>query len=121
MLEVTIITKHLELHERLEKYVRSRVSRLEKYIPKPVRDSARIEVKLSQKSTAGVPDCTCEVALHLPQTHLAATETTRHIYAAVDVAIAHVREQLKPYKAERAPRPLRERMRERRHTDHGNL
>jgi ribosomal subunit interface protein len=120
MVELSITAKHVELSERLEKYVHGRVSKLEKYVPRVARDDTRIEVKLSQENSKGAPSCVCEIALHLPQVNLVASETTRHIYAAVDVAVAHVREQLKTYKAKRVPRPLRERLREGRHTDRGN-
>jgi putative sigma-54 modulation protein len=113
MVELSITAKHVELSERLEKYVRGKVSKLEKYVPRAARSDIRVEVRLVQKAAEGAPGCACELTLHLPQVTLVASETTQHIYAAVDVAVAHVGEQLKTYKAKHAPGSLRKRTRRR--------
>lgn len=112
MLRLTITTKQMPLTERLEKYVQSRLDRLEKYVPRAARPSAHAEVRLQQSaSKSGPPRGSCEITLLLPHATLQVHETTPHVYASVDVATDRLKEQLADYKAKHGPSSWHERLR----------
>lgn len=111
MLRVSIIVKQVALTGRLEKYVQARLDKLEKYVPRAARPSAHAEVRLQQSaSKSGPPRGSCEITLFLPHATLQVHETTPHVYAAVDVATARLKEQLAGYRAKHGPRSWRERL-----------
>jgi ribosomal subunit interface protein len=98
---------------KLHLYAEKKVQKLEKYVPRSARASAHVEVRLKQKLVKGVNHSTCEITLHLPHENLQASETTQHMYAAVDVATAHLRNQIASYKEKYMPAKLRHRLRSR--------
>lgn len=96
----------LDATDKLKKYLARKVRELEKYVPLAVRESAELAVHM-RADTSGK---TCSLTLRVPGSVLAAHETTEHIYASIDVAVADIRRQLREYKARRAKKPLRQRV-----------
>jgi putative sigma-54 modulation protein len=94
--------------EKLTKYVHKSVGKLERYIPRKARDSAHVEVKLSEKKKQKDAQCTAEIIMHLPHDTLTAKESTINLFAAIDIVEAKLRNQLKKYKETHTnPRLLR--------------
>lgn len=110
MLQLSIEAEHVKLDDDLQKYARKKVSSLEKYIPRASRASARVEVRLKQVKAKDKNSSTCELTLHLPHQILNCSETTQHIYAAIDIASATLREQIVKYKAVHRPLHFRRRL-----------
>lgn len=105
-MKMTLTTSGVELDEELEKYAERKVQALEKYIPRAARESAHAEVRLKRTERKGKPDCTCDITLRLPKEALHNKESTGHLYAAIDIATAHLHEQILKYKATHHPRRL---------------
>jgi ribosomal subunit interface protein len=108
---VGIETEKIERTDRLVKYVHNKVSGLEKHIPRTVRESVKVEVRLRRTGSKGTGASVCEIKINLPRHILIAKEATPHIFAAVDVAVANIRHQLNEYKTQENPTSLRERLR----------
>jgi putative sigma-54 modulation protein len=89
---------HTYLDPKIKKYVRTKVMKLEKYMPKHARESAHAEVFLKEKKVKAKKECACEVVLHLPKDTIRIEETTMNMYAAVDIVEAKLKNQLKKYK-----------------------
>lgn len=114
MLKLTIEGVHITLDTDLEKYAKKKIGGLEKYIPKRARQSAHAEVILKRTAAKDKNKFTCEITIHLPHEVLNCTETTRHLYAAIDVASAKARHQLQKYKNEHGTPRLYRRLFDRR-------
>lgn len=99
MLKSVVQAEKFELNPELQKYTRKKLNGLEKYIPKKAREAAHMDVRFKQLQKKDKKQSTCELTLHLPHANLFAKETTQHIYAALDIATAHIHEQLVAYKA----------------------
>jgi putative sigma-54 modulation protein len=99
MIKIVISAEKFELNPDLQKYTQKKINTLEKYIPKSVRQSAHCEVRFRLDHIKEKKQSTCELTLHLPHENLFAQEATPHMYAALDIAAAHIHEQLVGYKA----------------------
>lgn len=95
-LEITGV--HMDTDEKLKKYVRKSVAKLERYIPRNARESAHVDVILSERKKQQDKQCVAEVIIYLPHDKLAAKESTINLYAAIDIVEAKLRNQLKKYK-----------------------
>lgn len=93
-----INSAHTNLNSDIKKYVRKKIGKLDKYLPRRARASAHAEVKLKEHKIKAKKECTCEVILHLPQDTLIVKETTMNMFAAVDIVEAKLKNQLKKYK-----------------------
>jgi len=99
MLKLSIDGVHLGVNSDLEKYVNKKLGKLDRFIPKPMRDSAHAEVFLKESSVKDKKQCTCAVVMHLPKEEYVTKETTINIFAAVDIVEAKLKNQLNKYKA----------------------
>jgi len=89
---------HMTVGSDLRNYVTKKIGSLEKYIPRKVRQSVRIEVKLKEGKAKDKQDRTCEVIMHLPQEVMTVSETTINMFAAVDIAEEKLKNLLHKYK-----------------------
>ena len=89
---------HLTIDENLRKYVQRKLGRLDRYMSRHTRASAHLEVTLKESKVKGGKQCHCDVALHLPNETIVIKEATVNMFAAVDIAEAKLRMQLKKYK-----------------------
>ena len=90
---------HLRVDDDLRKYVHKKVGHLDRYIPKHSRLSVRVEVRLKESKAKDKKECTCETVLYLPHEVISVRESTVNMYAAVDIAEAKLKSQLKKYKS----------------------
>ncbi len=98
MIKLEISGVHTELDPKIKKYVRAKINRLEKYMPKHARESAHAEVFLKERKIKAKKECACEVVLHLPKGTIRVEEATMNMFAAVDIVEAKLKNQLKKYK-----------------------
>ena len=94
-IEVTGV--HLEVDEKINKYVTKKLGKLDKYLPKKVKDSAHLEVILKDNKN-NVNHSMCEVILFLPNSKLVVMENTINIFAAIDIVEEKLKVQIKKYK-----------------------
>jgi ribosomal subunit interface protein len=108
---------HLEVDADLRKYVNKKIGKLDRYLPRYARKSAHAEVQLKESKAKEKKQFTCEVVLHLPHENIMTKETTRNMFAAVDIVETKLKNRIKKYKdkhsATRMPRRLLTKIRSR--------
>lgn len=101
---------HLTIDENLRKYVQRKLGRLDRFMSRHSQQSARIEVTLKESKVKGGKQCHCDVSLHLPNENIVVKESTVNMFAAVDIAEAKLKMQLKKYKDKHDRRKLSKRL-----------
>lgn len=81
-----------------KKYVRRKIGRLDRFLPRHARKSVSAEVKLKEVNRDHGNKYEAEVILHVPNKQLTAKDSTVNMMAAVDIVEAKVSSQLKKYK-----------------------
>lgn len=99
MIKVEVSALHTDLSSDLEKYAHKKFGRLEKYLPKSMRTSAHVEVRLKELKTKGQKQYVCDAVLHVPGENLAAEEATINIFAAIDIVERKLKTQLDKYRS----------------------
>jgi ribosomal subunit interface protein len=89
---------HTVATDELKKYIIRKIGRLDRYIPRSIRESAHAEVFLKEGNAKDKNKCTCEVVLTLPHDRITIKESTMNMFAAVDIVEVKLRNQLKKYK-----------------------
>lgn len=95
-MEITGI--HSETDDKLAKYIRKTIGKLERYLPRHARKSAQVQVRVKENKKQRSDQCTAEVIIRLPHETLNAKESTINMYAAVDIVQAKMQNQLRKYK-----------------------
>ena len=85
---------HFELDDKLKGYVRRKIGKLDRYIPRKAKAAASAKVVLTEDDGKAKNRFTCEVIINLPHGTIAAKDATLNIYAAVDIVEAKVKAQL---------------------------
>jgi ribosomal subunit interface protein len=93
-----ITATHLELDDRLKKYVIKKLAGMDKYLSKQVRPSAHMEVRLKEHTSKGQKQAVCDVTLRLPHDTIKIREATQNIFASVDIVEAKLKQQIRRYK-----------------------
>lgn len=88
------------LDDTTKRYVRKKLGRLDKYLPRHARKTAKIEVVLKEVNRAYGNKYECDVNLHIPDALINAKDSTMNMLAAVDIVEAKLKNQLKKYKDE---------------------
>ncbi len=96
--KIEIQGNHLEVSEKLYKYVMQKIGKLDTFAPRATRPSVHAEVTLKQAKARDKQEFTAVVVLYMPQKTLEASETTINIFAAIDIVEEKLRSQLKKYK-----------------------
>lgn len=91
---------NLELNDDIKKYITSKIGRLDKYLPRGVRQGVRATVTLRETGNRLGNKYECEAIIKLPGASLQAKEATLNMFAAVDIVEAKLKNQLSKYKAE---------------------
>ena len=84
--------------EHTKKYVRRKVSRLDRFLPRHARKSVTAEVKLKEVNKDHGNKYEAEVILYVPDKKLTAKDSTVNMLAAVDIVEAKLVSQLRKYK-----------------------
>lgn len=89
---------NLELDADVSKYIDRKIGRLDRYIPRAARVSARAVVTIRETANQAGKKYECEVILHLPGENVTAKDATMNKFAAVDIVEAKLRNRLVKYK-----------------------
>lgn len=89
---------HYEVDDNLKKYVTKKIGGLDKYISKHNRPSAHAEVTLKENKAKNHERYTCEVRITVPGEVIVVSERALNMFAAVDIAEAKLKLQLRKYK-----------------------
>lgn len=98
--EVTGI--HFEIDKQMNSYVTKKLGSLDRYIPRHSRDSAHLEVLLSESKLDGKHQSICEATLYLPHETINLTEQAATMYAAIDIVKSKLKQRIQKYKDEHA-------------------
>lgn len=89
---------HAKVDEKLRGYVVKKLGRLDRYVPRRVRKSLHLEIKLKESKAKAMKQFTCEAVLHMPGEVVRVQETTLNLFAAADIVEEKLKIQLKKYK-----------------------
>lgn len=84
--------------ETTKKYVRRKVGRLDRFLPRHARRSATAEVKLKEVNRDYGNKYEAEILLSVPEKQLTAKDSTVNMLAAIDIVEAKLSNQLRKYK-----------------------
>jgi len=91
------IASGFELTTELERYARHKLLEIGHWVPRSVRAQASCTINFDQKIRGEVKLNTCTIVIVLAETELHASETTSHMYAALDIAAVNINQQLREY------------------------
>jgi putative sigma-54 modulation protein len=92
---------HTEVNDQLRKYITKKLGKIDRYLPKPARASAHMEVRLKESRVDGKMLSTCDVTLRLPRGTITMKESNLNMYASVDIIQAKLKQQIERYKESR--------------------
>lgn len=98
MMRLNIEAIHYKQDERIEEYIEQKIGKLDRLMPRHVRKTAHADVKLKGGPGRGKKLYSCEVIVHLPKEIITISQAADGMNAAVDVAEAKLKNQLKKYK-----------------------
>lgn len=87
-----------DLEEDIKRYVRRKIGRLDRFVPRHARGSLHAEVRLRQPNEKHGNKYECEVIFHVPDEQLVAKDTTMNMFAAVDIVEEKMKNALRKYK-----------------------
>lgn len=96
-MKIHFSSKGLELTVELEKYAARKVTHLSRRIPRKLRPAAGCNVSFARATQKGAKLNTCTISLTIDDVELKASETTQHMYAALDIASVQIEQQLKDH------------------------
>lgn len=83
--------------ELTKKYVMKKIGRLDRYLPRHARKTAKAEVVLKEVNRAHGNKYECSVIVIVPNKRMTAQDSTLNMLAAVDIVEAKLRAQMKKY------------------------
>lgn len=89
--------------EQTKKYVRRKIGRLDRFLPRHARKSVSAEVTLREVNRDHGNKYEAEILLRVPDKKLTAKDSTLNILAAVDIVEAKLASQLSRYKQTMIP------------------
>lgn len=93
MLMFNIRGENIEVTQAIRDYVEKRISKLEKYFEKDLKNTAHVNLKVYPDKQAKV-----EVTIPLPYLTLRAEEMSNDLYASVDLVTDKLERQIRKYK-----------------------
>ena len=95
---INISGVRLDIDESTRKYVARKISRLDRHIPRNLREFASAEVILKEVNRVHGNKYEADVTIKLPGKTLVAKDSTVNILAAIDIVEANLVSQLQRYK-----------------------
>ena len=93
MLVFNIRGENIEVTQAIRDYVEKRISKLEKYFEKDLKNTAHVNLKVYSDKQAKV-----EVTIPLPYLTLRAEEMSNDLYASIDLVTDKLERQIRKYK-----------------------
>ena len=100
---ITITGVHFTPDEATKKYVRRKIGRLDRYLPRHARRSVSADVKLSEVNRSHGNKYEVEVVMHIPDKNVTARDSTLNVLAATDIVERKLVSQLHRYKEDLIP------------------
>jgi putative sigma-54 modulation protein len=87
-----------DVDDTTHKYVKRKIGRLDRFLPRHARKSVSAEVKLKEVNRDHGNKYEAEIILHVPDKQLTAKDSTMNMLSAVDITEAKIVTQLRKYK-----------------------
>jgi ribosomal subunit interface protein len=97
-MKLTVDHLHIKTSAKQNKYIEEKLGKLDHLMSRHARRSAHADVKIKKGPGRGKTEFMCEVIIHLPKETITTKQTGQSIEAAVDLAEAKLKNQLKKYK-----------------------
>ena len=111
MIKTSVTGRNYELDDKIIKYIDEKLAALERYLPRRVREVAKMEVVLINDANGREDNrYVCDAILDLPGGKLHSHEGAINMYASIDIVDAKMRAQLRTYKDKHVNEPRRSRM-----------
>ena len=98
MIKLKIDRLQVEADPKVTAYVEEKIGKLDHLLSQHARKSAHADVKLKKGPGRGKKQFTCEVIIRLPHDTITTNQTGESHNAAIDLAEAKLKNQLKKYK-----------------------
>ncbi|HEX6462081.1 MAG TPA: ribosome-associated translation inhibitor RaiA [Candidatus Saccharimonadales bacterium] len=92
---------NIELKADIKKYVRRKIGRLDRFVPRHARESLHAEVILKEANEKHGNKYECEIKVHVPDELLVVKDSTMNIFAAVDIVEQKLKNVMRKYKEQR--------------------
>lgn len=104
MIHLQTTGRHYDLDPKILKYVDDKLGKLDRYLPRRVRDglAGRVVLELDESLTQD-QRCICEVHFEVKGEQLQAREATLNMYAAIDICEQKLKSQVLTYKSKHEP------------------
>ncbi|MEK9196542.1 MAG: ribosome-associated translation inhibitor RaiA [Patescibacteria group bacterium] len=89
---------HSKLTDEVRQYAQKKIGGLDTYIPKDVRGSVQVDIKIKEAKAKDKQIFECEIIVKLPKAKLAVHEKSSTALSAIDIAEDNLKNQLKKYK-----------------------
>jgi ribosomal subunit interface protein len=93
---------HFEIDKKMYNYVSKKLGSLDRYIPRHSRNSAHLEILLSESKLDGKQQSICEATLYLPHETINLTEKGANMFASIDIVSSKLKQLIQKYKDEHA-------------------
>lgn len=94
----------------LEKYALRKFATIRKHIPAAERAQSICSVVLTRKGKGDLITSNCHITVEVAESAFNTDEKTRHMYAAIDIAVAHMSRQLDFHFAQTKKPSMRKRL-----------
>ncbi len=101
--KIDISSKNYEVNDKVKDYVEKKLGRLDRFLPRHARESAKLEVILSEVNRQNNNRFECEAILDVPGKRIVAVDSTMNMMAAIDIVEEKISSQLRKYKEEHSP------------------
>jgi len=98
MIKLHISTKDFDLTEKVTAYIERKIGRLDKYLPKNMKDIEGRVILEVDPSGREDNKFICEAMLEVPGPNLEAREATLNMFAAIDIVEAKLKAQARKLK-----------------------
>ncbi len=89
---------NIELKDDIKKYVRKKIGRLDRFVPRHARESLLAEVVLKETNEKHGNKYECEIKIQVPDELLVAKDSTMNMFAAVDIVEQKIKNSMRKYK-----------------------
>ena len=101
--KIDLSGKNYELNDAIKEYAQKKLGRLDRFLPRQARESAKLEVIFKEVNRENGNKYECEAILVVPGKKIVAADSTMNMMAAIDIVEAKLADQLRRYKETNEP------------------
>jgi ribosomal subunit interface protein len=111
MIKCDLTARNFEMDERVKDYAHSKICSLERFLPRQVRETAKVMIVLENDPNGREDNrYVCEAVITVAGGKMVSREGTVNMYAAIDIVEAKLKNQVLRYKEKQTTEPRRGKM-----------